>query len=98
MNLYLFSASFLWEDYGVEVLAKFEEQRQVYWRLREELLKKYRGKWIAVCDGAVAAVGETKGEVIKAAYRRCGFKPMYVSKVGEEKKVSRRVYRNQGMV
>lgn len=81
-----------------KVKADFEEQRRIYWGLRDAFLKKYPGKWVAICDGGTAGVGETRSEAIEAAYRKCGFRPLYVSRVGEEERVSRRVYRGPGLV
>lgn len=36
-----------------------------------ELYEKYRGKWIAVCEAEVVAVGDTAVEAAEAAERAC---------------------------
>lgn len=36
----------------------FTQDKKDYWAMREELLAKYTGKWIAVHQGQVVAVGD----------------------------------------
>jgi hypothetical protein len=40
---------------------------EAYRRMREGLLKRYKGKWVAVHEGGVVAVGDQLSEVIKKA-------------------------------
>jgi len=61
--------------------------------MREHLLKEYKGKWVAVHNGMVVAVGDGQSEVIKKAFSIVGDSPFYLSKVGEEARVGRRVCR-----
>lgn len=50
---------------------------------RDELMKEYRGKYVAVHDGLIVAIGDDKLEVAKAGYTQCGRVPVYVGFVGE---------------
>ncbi|KPV65379.1 MAG: hypothetical protein AOA65_0241 [Candidatus Bathyarchaeota archaeon BA1] len=78
-----------------EAKRKFDLEKEAYWEMRDELLKKYEGKWIAIVRGRVVAVGDTSYDVVEKAskIRVCG--PIYINKVGEEKNVVRR-YRRYG--
>jgi len=78
---------------GIDVLKDFEADEEAYHRMRESLLKKYRGKWVAVHGGEVVAAGDQLSEVVKKAFSIVGDSSFYVNKVGEEAKVGRRIYR-----
>lgn len=69
-------------------------EKEAYGRLRSKLLEKSKGKWVAICNGEVMAQGDEFGEVVKRAYEATGGGVFYVTKVGEEQRVERRVYRN----
>jgi predicted aspartyl protease len=68
---------------------RFEQEKEAYWRQREELLKQYAGQWVAIVDGKVAAVGGTSGETIREAYRKTGSTVGYVAQVGSEERLYR---------
>lgn len=51
---------------------------------RDELMKEYRGKYVAVHDGRIVAIGDDKLEAAKAGYAQCGRVPVYVGFVSEE--------------
>ncbi|MCI0388441.1 MAG: DUF5678 domain-containing protein [Acidobacteria bacterium] len=68
---------------------KFEQEEQAYWRQRDELLKQYAGKWVAIVGGLVVAVGEQMNKVAAEAWRKTGSGLMYVNLVGEEDLVLR---------
>ena len=63
----------------------FEEDKQAYWRVRDELLAKYAGKWVAVHKGRVVAVGDDLISVAHKAVAQDGY--AYTNKVGEEDKI-----------
>lgn len=42
------------------VHTRFENEKSVYWGMRDELLKKHFGKWVAIVNGKVSAIGEKK--------------------------------------
>jgi hypothetical protein len=37
-----------------ETRQRFEQEEQAYWQQREELLKQYEGKWVAIIGGQQA--------------------------------------------
>jgi hypothetical protein len=39
---------------------RFKCEKQAYWAIRDELLKKYFGKWVAIVNGKIVASGEKK--------------------------------------
>ena len=72
-----------------ETQQRFEKEKQAYWAMREELLKKYPGKWVGVVNGQVVAVGDKMGKVMEEAYRKTESKVMFVSEVGNEDRIRR---------
>jgi len=70
-------------------------EKEAYGRIRTELLEKFKGKWVAICNGEVVVQGDEFGEVVKRAYELTGGEIFYVTKVGEEQKVERKLYRNR---
>jgi len=63
----------------------FERDRQDYWTMRDELLAKYPGKWVAVHKGRVVAVGDGPLSIMEQAVAEDGY--AYTNKVGEEDKI-----------
>jgi hypothetical protein len=63
----------------------FEQDRQDYWAMREELLAKYPGKWVAVHKGRVVAVGDDPLSLMDHALAEDGY--AYTNKVGAEDKI-----------
>ncbi|MCS4541716.1 MAG: DUF5678 domain-containing protein [Euryarchaeota archaeon] len=76
-----------------DILSQFDADEAAYWSMREELLKEFKGKWVAVHNRKVVASGNNQSEVIKSAYEVLGKSPFYLNCVGEEDKVGKRVYR-----
>jgi len=72
-----------------EVRQRFEYEKQAYSAMRGDLLKQHYGKWVAVVDGQVVAVGDKRGKVMEEAYRKTKSKVMFVSEVGLEDRVLR---------
>ena len=56
-----------------------------YWVMRDELLAKYAGKWVAVHKGRVVAVGDEPLAIMDLALASDGY--AYTNKVGEEDKI-----------
>lgn len=79
-------------DMSVEKLLK---EKEAYGELRSKLLERSKGKWVAICNGEVVVQGDEFGEVVKRAYELTGGEVFYITKVGEEQRVERRVYRNR---
>lgn len=67
-----------------EVQQKFEREQEAYWEKRSELLKHYKGKWIAIVNGEVAAIGDNMQKVAFEAYKKTGSQVMFVTQVGNE--------------
>ncbi|KPV63598.1 MAG: hypothetical protein AOA66_0730 [Candidatus Bathyarchaeota archaeon BA2] len=76
-------------------MAKLLKEKKAYGRIRPELLEESKGKWVAICDGKVIVQGNEFDEVVKRAYEVAGGEVFYVTKVGEEQRVERRIYRNR---
>jgi len=76
-------------------MEKLLKEKEAYRKIRSELLEKSKGKWVAICSGEVIVQGDEFGEVVKRAYEVTGGEVFYVTKVGEEQRVERRVYRNR---
>jgi len=68
---------------------RFASEKQAYWAMREELLKKYPDKWVGVVNGQVVAVGDKRGKVMEETYRKTKSLVMFVSEVGHEDRVLR---------
>jgi hypothetical protein len=63
----------------------FEQDQQGYWTLREELLKQYPGKWVAVHKGRVVAVGDDPVSISNEALAEDGY--AYCNCVGRENEI-----------
>ncbi len=63
----------------------FEQDRIDYWAMRQELLTKYSGKWVAVHKGRVVAVGDDPLSIMEPALAEDGY--AYSNKVGDEDKI-----------
>lgn len=74
-------------------MEKLLREKEAYGKLRLKL--KFKGKWVAIFNGGVVVHGDAFGEVVKKAYEVTGGEVFYVTKVGVEQKVERRIYRNR---
>jgi hypothetical protein len=63
----------------------FEQNRLDYWAMRDELMAKYAGKWVAVHKGRVVAVADEPLSIMEQALAEDGY--AYTNKVGDEKKI-----------
>ncbi|MEX2186631.1 MAG: DUF5678 domain-containing protein [Pirellulales bacterium] len=58
------------------------ERNRAYFRQHfPEFLERYVGKFVAVHDGRVVAVGDTFVAAAKAAYAAEGYEPIYIDEV-----------------
>jgi hypothetical protein len=69
---------------SAEIERQFEQEEQAYWKQRPQLMEKHRGKWVAIVDGKVAAVGTQMNKTAAEAYRKTGNGVMFVALVGDE--------------
>lgn len=75
------------DDYKKYLNEDFLANEEHYWRVREELLKQYRGSWIAIHKGQVVASSKDIWEITEAVGKlNCH---AYIAKVGEEDAVFR---------
>lgn len=63
----------------------FEQDRLDYWAMRDELIAKHPGKWVAVHKGRVVAVGDDPLAIMEQALASDGY--AYTNKVGEEDRI-----------
>ena len=63
----------------------FEQDRLDYWAMRDELLAKYAGKWVAVHKGRVMAVADEPLSIMEQGLAEDGY--AYTNKVGDEDKI-----------
>jgi hypothetical protein len=63
---------------------QFEREKQAYFAMREQLLQTHFGKWVAIVDGKVVAVGDQMSKVAAEAFQKTGKAVMYVTCVGKE--------------
>src|SRR5947209_2504164 len=63
---------------------KWDRERQAFWRLLPELLKTYRGQYVAIHEGRPAGNGPDIIEVALQAHRQYGQVPIYVDLVTDE--------------
>ena len=71
----------------VPVDPEFEKQWQAFQRLKPELLKKYKGQWVAIVNEEVVESGSEFGEVAQKTRERFGDVPMCVSEVLEKPRI-----------
>ena len=63
----------------------FEQDRLDYWPMRDELLAKYTGKWVAVHKGRIIAVADEPLSIMEQALAEDGY--AYTNKVGDEDRI-----------
>jgi antitoxin (DNA-binding transcriptional repressor) of toxin-antitoxin stability system len=61
----------------------FERERAAFERLKPELLKTHRGKFVAVVNEQVVDVGTDRVKLVLRVYDRFGYRPIYVQLVEE---------------
>ena len=71
---------------------QFEREVATFERMLPELLQKYRDRVVAIHDGQVVEVGDTKAEVSERVRRRLGDTVVYIQRVSERPRVYRFPY------
>jgi len=71
----------------IEAQEQFEREKQAYFAMRDQLLQTHFGKWVAIVDSKIAAVGNSAVEVIQQVLAQKGVTVMYVKRVGFEDRV-----------
>ena len=64
-----------------------ELDRAAYLRLRDELLKTYRGQYVGFKDGKFVDSDPDGSALMQRMYDRFGYVPIYVKKVEEQERV-----------
>lgn len=68
---------------GIDALKK---ELEVYEKMREELLRKYRGKVVAIKDGKLVGVYSSEEEAFKDILEKYGLVPVLIKRVMEREK------------
>ena len=68
---------------GISVL---EEELKAYENMKAELLKKYRGKVVAIKDGKLIGVYDSEEEAFKDVLEEYGLVPVLIKRVVEREK------------
>ncbi len=63
-----------------------KKELEVYERMREELLKKYRGKVVAIKDGKLVGVYDSEEEAFRDVVEKYGLIPVLIKRVTEKEK------------
>jgi hypothetical protein len=64
--------------------SKWRKEQQAFRRLHAELLKNYRGRYVAIHEEQVVEDGTDKLAVAGRAYGRFGYVPIYVGLVTDQ--------------
>ena len=49
---------------------QFEREKKAYFAIRDQLLKTHFGKWVAIVDGKIVAVGDQMSKVAAEAFQK----------------------------
>ncbi|MFQ6056546.1 MAG: DUF5678 domain-containing protein [Methanosarcinales archaeon] len=61
---------------AVELESELKKDNEAFENLREDLIKKYPGKWITLYRGNLVSIGDTYDESAAKARKKFGDKPM----------------------
>ena len=63
-----------------------EKELKAYEEMKEELLKKYRGKVVAIKDGKLLGVYESEEDAFKDVLEKYGLVPVLIKRVVDKEK------------
>ena len=63
-----------------------KKELEVYERMREELLEKYRGKVVVIKDGKLVGVYDNEEEAFRDVVEKYGLVPVLIKRVTEKEK------------
>jgi len=72
-----------------QALAALEKERAAFVRLKNQLLRTHRGKFVAILNGEVVDVDEDDRILTRRVYAEYGYVPIYIDRVVEEPPVRR---------
>lgn len=80
---YVRRRGFTGDPQQLKYLLRVEEERDAFLRVRDELVKdpRYKGKYVAILQGAVVGCDEDRGRLVRSVYERYGYVPMYLDRV-----------------
>jgi len=65
-------------------LGKFYQEKEAFFKLKDELLKDYKGRFVAIAGGKVVDSDEDKKSLAKRIYEKYEDIPFYLQKVQDE--------------
>ncbi len=71
------------------LMRTFDKNRGYYYSHKNELLKKYKGKYVAIWDDSVVGIGSDVDELSERVYAEKGRKPVFFTLVAEHPQVVR---------
>ena len=72
-----------------QALAALEKERAAFVRLKNQLLRTHRGKFVAILNGEVVDVDEDDRILTRRVYAEYGYVPIYIDRVVEKPPVRR---------
>ena len=72
-----------------QALAALEKERAAFVRLKDQLLRTHRGKFVAILNGEVVDVDEDDRILTRRVYAEYGYVPIYIDRVVEKPPVRR---------
>jgi len=64
--------------------SSWNQERETFLRLLPALLPTHRGKYVAICGGAVVDCGDDEIALALRVYQKRGYVPIYVGLVSDE--------------
>ena len=68
---------------------EWERARQAFERMRSELVKTHKGRFVAILNNQVVDTDSEMGTLARRVYARFGYRPIYMQKVTEHPRVAR---------
>jgi len=68
---------------------EWEQGRQAFERMRNELLKTHKGQFVAILNNQVVDADAEISTLARRVYARFGYRPIYMQKVTEQPRVAR---------
>jgi len=73
----------------LKYILQIEEEHEAFLKIRDELIAdpSYKGKYVAVLQGAIVGCDEEKGRLAKNVYEKYGYIPIYIDKVVTDRRL-----------
>jgi len=71
-------------DDHAEMDAQFEAEKKTFWAMRDQLLDKYEGQYVAVYQGRIVDHDDDKIRLGLRVYQQFGYQPIYVQLVSRQ--------------